>query len=68
MTSADLTAAPVDELAPRFHLYDPARGARLWGMLGSARSNRPVPPGEHVEMARGAVLTPERSPVMFDHC
>ena len=38
-----------------------------WEALLGQLANFRMPPGEHVEMARGVVLTPERLPVAFDH-
>ena len=38
-----------------------------WEALLSQLTNFRIPPGEHVEMAPGVVLTPERLPVAFDH-
>jgi cytochrome P450 len=37
-----------------------------WEALLSQLTSFRVPPGEHIEMARGVVLTPERLPVTFD--
>jgi cytochrome P450 len=42
VTTVDPGAAPVEELAAHFDLYDPAHGKRLWEVLGYARTSCPV--------------------------